>query len=78
MGIVVMAVLLSVPVAHQVIGHNAHRRLLRLVFPCHGPEELPTPHERKHAQRSWPLRLVANAAWMTYLAGSVAVGLALR
>lgn len=65
-GLVVVGVLLAVPFGHQVHSHNMFR--VRSL----------TAHELAHRQRPTWLRLAANAAWLAYLAGAVAAGLALR
>lgn len=67
LAVAVILVLLAVPLGHQVTGH----RILR-------PGHEPTAHERAHRARSRPLRLMADAAWLAYLAGVLTVALVLR
>lgn len=74
--LVVLVLALAVPLSHQLLGHNVHRKLLRAVRG--GPEVQPTQHERNHAQRPMWLRTAAELAWLAYLAGIVAVGLVVR
>jgi hypothetical protein len=71
-----VAVLLVLPIGHQVHGHRMHRRVLRAVglYP-HDCPELPTRHETRHAARSRPVRIAADAAWILDLL--LAVGLAI-
>lgn len=73
MGVVVAIVLLALPVAHHVIGHNARKRFLRAVHGSHGPEVPLTQHEQAHAARSRSLRLAVDAAWLIYLVAAVVV-----
>lgn len=67
LGVAVVLVLLAVPCWHQTAAH-------RILQPGHAP----TKHERRHAQRPMWLRVAADLAWLGYLAGTVAIGLALR
>ena len=67
LGLAAVLVLLAVPCWHQAV---AHRVLSR--------HHAPTEHEQAHARRPMWLRVAANAAWLAYLAGTVALGLALR
>lgn len=69
--VAVTLVLLAVPLGHQVIGHRVHLRVLRRYAPL-------TPHELRHAGRSRPLRLLADGAWLAYLAGVLVLALCLR
>jgi hypothetical protein len=65
-GCAVVLVLIAVPCWHLATAH--------LIFKRHAPTE----HELKHRQRPMWLQLAANLAWLTYLAGTVLLGLALR
>jgi hypothetical protein len=67
LALAVTLALLAVPVAHHIRSHAVLR-----------PGHAPTAHERKHAQRPMWLRAAANLAWLAYLVGSLAAGLALR
>jgi hypothetical protein len=58
---------LVVPVVHHIRSHQVLR-----------PGHAPTAHELAHRARPLKLRAAANAAWLAYLAASLAVGLALR
>jgi hypothetical protein len=62
------------PLTHQLIGHNLHRRALRLVWA--GTSVPVTMHERKHAARPTHLRLAADAAWVAWMAGWITAALA--
>jgi hypothetical protein len=71
-----VTVLLVLPIGHQVYGHRVHRKALRAVgLIPHGCPELPTRHEVRHAARSRPVRIAADAAWI--LDFILAVGLAI-
>ena len=65
--VAVILVLLAVPLGHQVYGHRLGR-----------PGRPATRHELAHRARSRPLRLAADALWLAYLAGVLAVAVALR
>jgi hypothetical protein len=42
------------------------------------PGHAPTAHELAHRRRPMWLRVLAELAWLAYLVGSLAAGLALR
>lgn len=63
---VVAFLFLAVPLSHQVIGHNVHRKLRRLTSRSRGPAVPPTVHELNHAAKPVWLRLLVNAAWLVY------------
>ena len=77
MGLVIALVLLAIPASHYVFGHNAHRRILRVVM-RRGPEVPVTEHERRHAARPPRARLLADAGWAAYMAGVLAVALTMH
>jgi hypothetical protein len=67
LALAVTLALLAVPVAHHIRSHAVLR-----------PGHAPTAHEIAHRQRPMWLRAAANLAWLAYLVGSLAAGLALR
>jgi hypothetical protein len=69
--------LLAVPAGHQVVSHRVLLKALRAVLRPHGPEVPPTPHELHHRDRPRRLRLLADAAWLSYLAGVLVLALIL-
>jgi hypothetical protein len=68
---------LAVPAGHQVVSHRVILKSLRAVFWRNGPEVSPTPHELRHRDRPRRLRLLADAAWLSYLAGVLVLALIL-
>lgn len=78
MGVVVVLlfmVAIAIPLWHQIVGHNVHRKLLRAVLRSGGPEVPPTAHERKHQSHPAWLRLLINAAWAVYFVVIIALAL---
>ena len=69
---------LAVPAGHQAVSHRVLLKSLRAVFWRNGPEVPPTAHELAHRSRPRRLRLLANGAWLAYLAGVLALALVLR
>jgi hypothetical protein len=77
-GFVICALLLAVPLAHQIVGHRVHRKVLQAVVRHNGLELPPTRHELNHAARSLPLRIAADVGWLIYVAGVALLAYSLR
>ncbi len=71
MGLLVALSLLVVPLGHQIKSHRIHMKLVRAFWP--GLAIPLTVHELKHAARPHSQQVLADMAWLAFIAMAVAV-----